>query len=316
MTQLAWVVGASGLLGSALVRALDACKVTLHRPAAPFEWRNVVRVREQISNEIAKFGILAQQADSWSIFWAAGNGSMSSDDAALDTEASTLLGLLDGVAECAPLRDCPGTIVFASSAGALYSGMSAACYNETSAVSPATPYAQHKLRQETMVQEFAAAASNAGALILRYSTLYGVGQARDKTQGLITQIARRIVANEPAHIYVPLDTIRDYQHVDDAALRTVSTWRDVQNVRGAAVIKIIAAERATSIAQLIGIFRRVAGRTPRLVTSTNALSAKYMRCVQFKSAENAGKPHSPDRTLVEGIHQILEEERAKRIRSR
>jgi UDP-glucose 4-epimerase len=315
MTQLAWVLGASGLLGSALVRALRQDDVVLHQTAAPFAWRDSDAVSAQIAVEVEAFAQRAHGARQWTVYWAAGVGSMGSASADLATEEHTLAVLLDGLCAHPALRACPGALVFASSAGALYGGARAACYSERSEVTPTTAYAEHKLRQEALVCALAEGAPTISALIVRYSTLYGTGQAREKAQGLITQIARRIVANEPSHIYVPLDTIRDYLHADDAARMTLATLRDIRSHGCKTTIKIIAAERATSIAQLIGVFRRVAGRTPRLVTSANSLSSKYMRCVQFISDEPAGKPHAPGRTLVEGIHQVLEAERANRTRS-
>jgi UDP-glucose 4-epimerase len=265
--------------------------------------------------EVEAFAQRGRTASQWAVYWAAGVGSMGSLPADLSSEEQTLSVLLDGLRTHPALRASPGALVFSSSAGALYGGARAACYTERSAVTPTTAYAEHKLRQEALVCAMAEGAPAISALIVRYSTLYGIGQSRDKPQGLITQIARRIVANEPSHIFVPLDTIRDYLHADDAARLTLATLRDIRTHGRKTTIKIIAAERATSIAQLIGVFRRIAGRSPRLVTSADSLSSKYMRCIQFVSVEPDGKPHSPGRTLVEGIHQVLEAERANRTRS-
>lgn len=315
MTPLAWVLGSSGLLGSALVRALRQHGEAIHEPAAPFAWHDHDAVNAQLAVEVEAFAHRAAAAGHWTVYWAAGVGSMGSAPADLKTEEHLLAVLLDRLRAHPGLRACSGAVVFASSAGALYGGALGACYSERSEVTPTTPYAEHKLRQEALVRALAEGAPTISALVVRYSTLYGIGQARAKAQGLITQIARRIVANEPSNIYVPLDTIRDYLHADDAARRTLATVRDTRTHGGTTTVKIIAAERATSIAQLVGVFRRVAGRAPRLITSATALSAKYMRCVQFISDEPAGKPHSPGRTLVEGIHQVLEAERANRTRS-
>lgn len=314
MTQRAWVLGASGLLGSALVRALRQEGILPHRPAAPFAWRDAVAVRAQLGAEVDAFAQGLAGASHWTLYWAAGVGSMGASAAELEPETHCLATLLDCLRQHPRLQQCPGSVVFASSAGALYGAARAVSYNELSEVTPTTAYAESKLRQEALVRAFADGAPNAGALVLRYSTLYGIGQSRSKAQGLITQIARRLVANEPSHIFVPLDTIRDYLHADDAARMTLATLRDVQADGGKTTVKIIAAERPTSIAQLIGVFRRLAGRSPRLVTSASSLSAKYVRSVQFVSIEPAGKPHPPGRTLIEGIHQVLEAERANRAR--
>jgi UDP-glucose 4-epimerase len=315
MRAVAWVIGSSGLLGSALVRALRQADYVVHRPDVPFSWREFEQVKAQIEREARAFEKSVRAFGHWTVFWAAGVGSMASHPDSLVAEEHIFLTLLEALKNQSALREIPGTFVFASSAGALYGGSRAACYSESSALVPTTAYARHKLRQEEHVRAFAAGDRSLSGLILRYSTLYGIGQARDKPQGLITQIARRIVANEPVHIYVPLDTIRDYLHADDAAQRSLATLRDARYRGGQTTIKIIASERATSIAQLIGVFQRLSRRRPRIVTATNSLSARYMRCAQFLSEELAGKPDIPGRTLLVGIHEVLEAERMARARA-
>lgn len=310
MSAYAWVIGASGLLGSALVRALRQDRFHLHQPANPFSWSVPETVENQLRQESLAFAEQAVKFDRWAIFWAAGVGSMASDPAVLDAEARAISSLLGGLGKQTGLQGIGGAFILASSAGALYGGHRAACYSESSLVSPMTAYAAHKLRQEKLVQDFVAQTASTTGLIVRYSTLYGVGQSRTKPQGLITQLARRIIANEPAHVYVPFDTIRDYLHADDAARLTLSTLRDVRDRRSQSIIKIVASERPTSIAQLIGIFRRVSDRKPRIITSTNDMSSRYVHCAQFRSEQPAGKPHAPCRPLVLGIHQVLEAERA------
>lgn len=314
MSHLAWVLGASGLLGSALVRALRQDRASLFQPAARFDWRQVALVRDQLQAAARDYSERAVLCGRWTVFWSAGVGSMASQPEELVAEQALLQVLLDALRGNPTLARVPGTIVFASSAGALYDGARAACYTESSDVCPATAYGAHKLAQEQLIHTFIAQRPQVSGLILRYSTLYGIGQARGKPQGLITQIARKIVANEPANIFVPLDTIRDYLHVDDAAQRSLSTLVDACRYPGRVTLKIIAAERATSIAELIGVFRRISGRMPRIVTSANSLSSRYMRCAQYRSEELAGEPHPPGRTLLIGIHQVLEAERENKAK--
>jgi UDP-glucose 4-epimerase len=175
-----------------------------------------------------------------------------------------------------------------------------------------TAYAVHKLEQEGRLREAVAAQPGWSGLIARYSTLYGPGQARGKAQGLISQLARRIVANEVIHIYVPLDTLRDYIFSDDAAQRSLAALQDCP--AGNTTLKIIATEHSTSIAQLVGTFRRVSRRPVRLVTSVNQLSPLYLRCIRFRSEEPSGMPHAIGRSLHIGIHQVLEAERQAALR--
>lgn len=310
MRQCAWVIGAGGLLGSALVRALrrdgDA---HVHEVRQPLAWGRSEVLREQFRAEVALFARQARQVERWSLIWAAGVGAMSSDAASLQAEAQALDMLLTAVDCERTLQALPGALVLASSAGAIYAQSRDELVSEASAVEPSTAYAVHKLSLEARLSQVINGHRNWSALIARYSTLYGLGQARDKPQGLISQLARRIVANEVIHIYVPLDTIRDYLFADDAAARTQAAVRDLYARPGQTVLKIIAAEQSTSIAQLVGLFKRVSRRPVRLVTSVNGLSPLYQRCLRFCSTEPLGQPHLTARRLEVGIHQVLEAER-------
>ena len=316
MHEAGWVIGAGGLLGGAVVRSLQQRGgVALHAVEEDLAWGHNEQLAAQWDREVAAFGRAAGSTGRWLLVWAAGVSSMASDAATLDLESRALDLLLERLASEPALRAVPGCLVLASSAGAIYGQSREDFIRETSAVTPGTAYAAHKLRQEAKVRAAVAAQPGWTTLLARYSTLYGPGQSRDKAQGLITQMARRIVANEVVHIYVPLDTIRDYIFVDDAADRTLDAVHDLRERAGRIVVKIIAAEQATSIAQLVGVFRRVSRRPVRLVTSVNSLSPLYVRCISFRSDEPAGQPHTTCRSLHIGIHQVLEAERVAAFRA-
>jgi UDP-glucose 4-epimerase len=310
--EAVWVVGAGGLLGSALVRALPP-PARLHRPARPLAWADAPALAAQFAQEAQAFADSAAHAPRWTVLWAAGVGAMSSAPEVLGLELAALSALLAALAAQPALRGRPGRVMLASSAGALYAQTRADCVSEHTPLAANTAYAAHKLAQEALLREALASQPGWAGLIARYSTLYGPGQARGKAQGLISQVARRIVANQVIHIYVPLDTLRDYLFSDDAAERTLATLADCP--AGATTLKIIATEHSTSIAQLIGIFRRVSRRPVRLVTSVNQLSPLYLRAIRFRSVEPAGSPHASGRSLHIGIHQVLEAERQAAFQS-
>ena len=315
MGEAGWVIGAGGLLGGAVVRAIRRRGgVALHAVEEDLAWGNNVLLAAQLDREVAAFARATERAGRWLLVWAAGVSSMSSDAASLELESRALDLLLERLMAEPALRVAPGCMVLASSAGAIYGQSRDDHIRETSAVAPGTPYAMHKLQQEAKVRRAIEAQPRWTAMLARFSTLYGPGQSRDKSQGLITQLARRIVGNEVVHIYVPLDTIRDYIFVDDAADRTLDAVRDLRDRAGEAVMKIIASEQATSIAQLVGVFRRVSRRPVRLVTSVNSLSPLYVRCIRFRSDEPIGYPHVACCSLHIGIHKVLEAERIAAFR--
>lgn len=304
---IAWVLGSAGLLGSALCRALRADGTELFFPAQRFSWHLPLELSDQISAEVTAFAHRARAAQRWEIHWAAGIGTMSSTADALAPETRALALLLELLPREPRLMAIPGALSLASSAGAIYAGSSDEFITEQSATAPTTAYAVEKLRQEDLLQAFVAAHPSTVALIARISTLYGAGQATGKKQGLLGHMARSIIRNQPIQIYVPFDTIRDYIDADDAALAMIGVMRSVE--QGSPVlIKIIASESPTTIAEIVSIFKRLARRTPLVVRSANRLSTLYSRRVRYRSRVRSEFVRPPGKRLAVGISQLMRAE--------
>jgi UDP-glucose 4-epimerase len=101
---------------------------------------------------------------------------------------------------------------------------------------------------------------------------------------LIARLSQSLLHRRPLHVYVPLDTLRDYLHVGDAArylLRCLD--RLGRGDRPTTLVKIFASEQSISIAGLIGIFTRVAKRTPRIVSMPDPVSRQQPSRLRFRS---------------------------------
>lgn len=305
---LAWVLGSRGLLGSALSRVLRDNGAKLFSPDESFCWDNAPALATQIANATRTFAAAVDPADNWEIYWAAGLGTMSSPAEAFAPETHALSLLLEHLVSNKKLATTSGAIAFASSAGAIYAGATQDIITEDSPPAPTTDYARKKLEQEELVSGFVNQSSTMTALIARISTLYGPGQATGKKQGLMTHIARSILRNQPVQIYVPYDTIRDYISADDAASAIVNSLRYASKKRGV-VTKIIASEHPATIAEIVSIFKRVARRKPRIVTSASKLSGLYSRRVQFRSVVLRENRMPPPQQLAIGIAQLMQAER-------
>lgn len=306
-----WVVGARGLLGRELCRQCAGQGDRLFVPAEPLAWSDREHLLAQVAANVDAFAqrVAATELRAWEVYWAAGVGTMSSPAEALALETEALGVLLDALALDARLADGPGAIGFASSAGAIYAGATDEVISEATPVAPTTPYAHAKLRQEDLVRAFAASRPGMHALVARFSTLYGAGQAAGKQQGLLTHIARSVVRNQPIQIYVPFDTIRDYLCATDAATQMVGVVRDAG--QAPQLTKIVAAEHPTTIAEIVAIFKRLARRQPRIVTSASQRAGLYGRRIQFHSAIPLADHEKPTTSLPVGIAQLLEAERVR-----
>lgn len=311
---IAWVVGSGGLLGAAMRRALCRDGTELFSPAERFRWNDGPVLGSQMAAAVRAFASQVEAADRWEIYWAAGVGTMSSSEDALAPETRALALVLRLLEADPNLMATSGSMAFASSAGAIYAGSQEDIITENTSPTPTTAYAREKLRQEDLVSSFALTNPRTTALLARISTVYGPGQAAGKQQGLLTHIARRSLRNQPIQIFVPYDTIRDYIAADDAAAAMVSALR-ITSVKPRVLIKIIASEHPATIAEIISIFKRIARRPPRIVTSASGLSGLYSRRVQFRSIALPECARPPNKSLPVGIAQLMMAERAAFVRS-
>ena len=311
---VAWVIGAGGLLGSALRRWLHFEGTELFSPPERFRWGSEPELALQVAAAVQAFADRVNAARRWEIYWAAGLGTMGSPESELALETRSLVLLLRRVESESRLMAMPGTIAFASSAGAIYAGSSAYIITEDTAAAPTTAYALEKLRQEDLVRSFVLANSKTTALLARFSTLYGPGQSLGKRQGLVAHIARCILRNQVIQIYVPFDTIRDYIAADEAAAAMVAALRSTSE-KPRVLMKIVASERPTTIAEIISVFRRIARRPPRIVTSASNLSKLYSRRVLFQSKLLQESAPAIRISLLIGISQVMTAERVAFARS-
>ncbi|MBE9567561.1 MAG: NAD(P)-dependent oxidoreductase [Proteobacteria bacterium] len=310
---VAWIIGANGLLGSALQRTLQRRGTRLFVQVERFCWHDEAVLHRQLLTAVQAFADFAGD-DNWQIYWAAGIGTMSSDQEELATESRTLATVLKLIESEPALMAADGGLAFSSSAGAIYAGASDDIITEDTAVAPTTDYAKEKLKQERLLSDFARNNNRVTVLLARISTLYGPGQADGKRQGLLAHIARCLLGNQIVHIYVPFDTIRDYIAVDDAAF-LIGEAMQVLSGKYGAFTKIIASEHSTTIAEIISVFKRIARRKPRIVSSASKLTDLYTRRIQFRSITVPIDKRRLKTSLLVGISQVMDAERAAFIRS-
>ena len=119
-------------------------------------------------------------------------------------------------------------------------------------------------------------------------------------------MSRCLIHNLPVHVYVSLDTIRDYLFADDAAVRIVQGMARLEReAQGGArhVVKIFASERETTIAGIVGVFRRMTRRPLRVVSGLHPARAEQPARLQFRSAVWIDAPDGQT-TLREGIGRV------------
>ncbi len=275
-----WVIGAGGLLGTALTDTLRRRGQGL-LAGTPIAWtRSAAPTLAELLDRFAS-GLAAGRP--WRIAWCAGAGVVGTSGPALAQEVATLTGFLD---DLAARRLQPGRFFLASSAGGLYAGTGGGGpFDERSAVAPISDYGRAKLACESAARRFAAVSGHQ-VVIGRIANLYGPNQDLGKGQGLVSHLCRGYLTRQPTSIYVPLDTTRDYLFVDDCAAMIadmLSTDPPPQAAGDRTVVKVLASQQGTTIATLIGLCRQVFKRRPQLVLGTSAGAKFQVRDLRLRS---------------------------------
>jgi UDP-glucose 4-epimerase len=257
------------------------------RPLTKWAWNDPSVVTSQIGESCRLFA--EQVGDSpWKVAWCAGVGVVDSGPSELKLETELLRHLLDELARAmGPQRMRYGALFLASSAGGVYAGSTGAPYSELSEARPLAPYGWNKLEQETLVRRWASQYGTP-TLIGRLSNLYGPGQNLSKNQGLISQVSRCVLVQQPLTLYTPLDTIRDYLFVVDAGLLVADglarlTLEASNLVPPRVVIKVLASKQPTTIATVLGEVRRVTKHPVRVVLARSHAARHQARDLRMTS---------------------------------
>lgn len=304
---IAWVIGARGMLGSAITRAIATSPGwTLHEsPSIDWKLSPAELGLEAEGLAAALFESAAAAHESWSIIWAAGAGATSSSTEVFNGELAQLDGVLAGIERASSSSRTPGQMFYASSAGGVYAASEWPPFTEGSIPAPISPYGDFKLKAE---KSFHSTAERMGVPSLggRIANLYGPGQRLEKLQGIISHIALARLTERPASIYVPLDTLRDYIYVDDCAALVLRAL-DRLAVEGGHVTKILCSGQATTIASLLGHFRAVTHGRPRVVLGSSSASALQAHDLRLRStvwqdldrAQSTGLPAGISATVAD-----------------
>jgi len=311
---LTWIIGTGGLLGSTLAEQLRRRGRNCFAPAEPWAWSQPERLELQLRQALTSFGDRLRPGQGWEIHWSAGRAAMTSGGGELEADRQGFHALVESLAEGGALRGHRGLLVLASSAGGIHAASTARWIDEQTPPEPNNPYGHWKLEQEELIRELVAAGHADGAFIARISTLYGVGRANTRRAGLIRTIAHQLLRRQPVKIFVPLDTMRDYIVVQDAAAMILAgadlAWdRILRAEANRCLTRLVASEQPTAVSELLGIFHRLTRRQPLVLTSISGPAHLYSRCVQYRSICQPELRRLVSTPLVLGIAAVLQAER-------
>lgn len=277
MVTLAWIIGATGLLGQAVRRAVNARDGWTEFDATRMPWddrEKLLRVAEE--NMTALVTEAERSGAEWCVIWAAGAGVPATAKPALDDELHDFVAIFAAIASAAAAATSRGSVFITSSAGGVYGGSAHPPFTEETEPLPVTAYGWFKLDVEAATARFAAE-TGIPVLIGRITNLYGPGQRLGKVQGLISHLALSSFTNDPIRIFAPLETIREYVFVDDCAdliLRSMERLRREHGESGGVVMKILGVGQSLSISELLGYLHGISKRPPRVILGVTSEGAR------------------------------------------
>ncbi|MEB3983911.1 NAD-dependent epimerase/dehydratase family protein [Mycobacterium sp. 663a-19] len=274
--MLTWIVGRGGLLGSAVSRAMGQKFMEL-----PVPWGNHDAAAGVLESDLNRF-IQEARNDDWSVVWAAGSAVVGSTAEALAAETRILSHLVTRMRDSRPAGR--GAFFFSSSAGGIYAGSAHPPFSESTTPRPVSRYGETKLAQEEILQTTLGGC--VPLVIGRFSNLAGPGQNLVKQQGLVSQLCRAAVTRQSLNVFVPMETLRDYLYVDDAAamVRTL-VENALYRQPSTPLLRNIASQRPVSVCTVVRTVQQIAHRAVRIALGTSPSSQYQVRdlrlCTHF-----------------------------------
>lgn len=294
--MLTWIVGRGGLLGGAVSRAMGTKFNEL-----PVPWDNREAAAKVLDSDLNRF-IRAARDDDWSVIWTAGSAVVDSTVDKLTAETHLLSYLLMRLRDSRPTGR--GAFFFSSSAGGIYAGSTSPPFSESTRPQPLSPYGETKLAQEEILRM---TLERCVPLVIgRFSNLVGPGQNLTKQQGLVSQLCRAAVTRQSLNVFVPMETLRDYLYVDDAAVivRTL-VENAVHSQPSMPVLRNISSQRPVSVCTVLRTVQQVAHRPVRIALGTSTSSKYHVRdlrlCTDFPD-EFQGVPLTPFPVTVKRVY--------------
>ncbi|MFA7265530.1 MAG: NAD(P)-dependent oxidoreductase [Candidatus Nanopelagicales bacterium] len=273
------VFGAGGLVGSGYLKTGGLETVA---PSFPIPWsapqESADLVRRAASHHASLPG-------AWRIVWAAGIGRVGAPRELLEQESSIIQALVETVAS-APTAS-RGQLIFASSAGALYSGHGSSPIYDSTPPNPSNDYGIVKNSQEQLLRPLAD--TGLSVAICRLSNVYGTKGSGQLGGGIVSAGIRAALRNTPLQMYVSADNRRDYIYSEDAA-RLARSFAD--SIGPGLHATLICANTTRTLVEVLQTVGRVARRRVPVVYAERPETAMQPRVLQMRSGHQ-GVPLTP-----------------------
>ena len=293
-----WVIGAGGLLGSALCRQIEN----------PFfgrliPWASQPEASHALVESLMDFAARTN-GEPWRIIWAAGRATTAAFPWETEHELAIFERFLSALQENTPRG--LGVFTLVSSAGAVYAGSRHPPFTTSTPIRPLSSYGQLKLAQEQTTDQLSGC--DITTLIVRVSNIYGPGQDLTKLQGIVSRLCWAAISRDRANIFVPLDTIRDYIYVHDAASRILHQSNLLTS--GSARtrnLKIVASGQPMSLGHVVNTVRDVLHMPVPVSFGTHPTATAQSRDLRLTPDTDESILRMPLTPFPAGVRQVFED---------
>lgn len=247
-----WILGRGGFLGSTLSRKAHGFAFDLFTHDA-IPWDKSTMRADRLHSISKQFALFSEGTDP-TIIWAAGSQGVLDSGVRASSELESFHDFVNAVSSVSELRGSTVTIV--SSAGGVYGGSSNPPFTAKSEVRSLNQYGRDKIAIEEYSRGQLSQLFNVH--ISRLTNLYGPWSG--PRQGLINRMCTAAATREALHIYVPLNTVRDYIHVSDAAELLLLEAIQEKSLGRQFSISLIGSGESSSVGQVIDTIAHVTHR--------------------------------------------------------
>jgi len=254
-----WILGQGGFFGSAIAHAATLQNVNVF-PQAKIPWNSPGERASALKELAQQFSEVAAEAPA-TIIWAAGSEGVGKKQLAHCSELDAFQDFVQAISSVEKLKG--STVAIVSSAGGVLGGSPSPPFDIHTPVHAINQYGQDKIAIEELGTS--RLSPDFRVHIARVTNLYGPWSG--PRQGLINRLCTAAASREALQIFVPLDTVRDYIYVTDAAqLLLLEITADLPS------ISLIGSGENSSVGTVISTVSHVARRKVPITFARLAIS--------------------------------------------
>ena len=198
-----------------------------------------------------------------------------------------------------------GSFTLVSSAGGVYAGSHSPPFTSASQARPISTYGNLKLAQEQAIAQLPQ--HGISTTITRVSNLYGPGQDLRKLQGVVSRLCWSGISKDEVNIFVPLDTLRDYIYVDDAAARILHWSKPESSMpHNDPIVRVVASGQPMGLGHVINTVQDVLHMRIPVSFGTHATASFQALDLRLIPDADAAITNLPITPFPAGVRRVFE----------